>query len=1143
MQKKPQILSRSVSLKSAVRLSPYFLVLVLCLFSRSALQVGLSESNFYRAEQLPAKAGSGPGFPSPFDVAKPDNRFDLFGKGAAVTNQQFGFSDDSSNLHKQTTGSADSVWTNVKESEIATNGQRAAGPKAYRTLTLGRAKLSAILAGAPLEFSSKDVQPTLLRLPSADGTFQTFRVVESPIMEPSLAARFPEIKTYSGQGVDDPTATTRFDWTPQGFHALILSSKGTALIEPYDPETTENYVVYFQRDVPVSSFDCDVSEAEQENAIAESKKFLSSRGLRPEVTSDSNLRTYRLAVAATAEYTQKYGGGTVPGAFSAMTTTMNSVNAIFQKELSIKLDFVANEADIIFTDPATDGYTSDNPSALISENQTKLDAVIGPANYDIGHVFDGRSEAPGFFSFQGLASISSVCRDGLKARGVSITRSVQPSSIVAYYSTAHEMGHQFGATHTFNATTGSCGPQRTGSTAYEPGTGSTIMGYRFACGAEDLMSSDTYFHLASLEQIVNYTSLGSGSSCPVLTATSNSAPAVDAGPTYTIPQGTPFTLGALGSDANGEDLTFCWEEFDLGAASPPSTDDGSRPIFRSFAPVPNPSRTFPSLFDVLNGFPTFGESLPVTTRTMNFRVTARDNRVAGGGIGSAATQVNVRADSGPFVVTQPASGANWTIGSSQTITWNVANTDAPPISCSRVRILMSVDGGLSFPIVVADDTANDGSEMVTLPVAAPSSGGISARIKVVAKGNVFFNISPRLNIILPASSIQFSSSSYSASEGDNPKQFNITVTRTGDVSGGATAEYDTFDTVLGSPCSVLTGERALSRCDYESAIGQLYFAPGEASKTITIPVIDDSYAEGVERFQMELRIIVGASFGSPTQATLTINDNDVAPGQNQIDQASYFVRQHYIDFLNREPDSSGLAFWTDQIAQCGTDAQCIEIKRINVSAAFYLSIEFQETGYLVYRLYKASYGDATGSSTTGGQHSLKVPIVRLDEFLGDTRRLGEGVVVGQPGWEQVLENNKQKLIGDFVQRLRFYSAVGGLTPARFVDALNTNAGNPLSPSERNQLVADYTFGIKTQAQVLRAVVEDPDLVAAEKNRAFVLMQYFGYLRRDPNIVPDSDYSGYEFWLNKLNEFGGNFVNAEMVKAFITSGEYRQRFGP
>jgi hypothetical protein len=1132
---------RPLSLKSAIRLSPYFLVIILCLFSRSALQVGLSESDFSQTKQPPATAEHVEGLRSSLEAAKSDSRFDLLGKGSDPTNQQFAFVAHSSNISEQSSASRDGVWTSVKESEIATNGQRAAGPKAYRTLTLSRAKLSAILAGAPLEFSSNE-QPKLLTLPSADGTFQTFRVVESPIMEPSLAARFPEIKTYSGQGVDDPTATTRFDWTPQGFHALILSSKGTALVEPYDPETTENYIVYFQRDVPASSFDCDVSEAEQENAIAESKKFLSSRGLRPEITSDSNLRTYRLAVAATAEYTQKYGGGNVPDALSAMTTTVNSVNAIYQIELSIKLIFVANETDIIFTDPATDGYTSDNPSALISENQIKLDAVIGPANYDIGHVFDGRSEAPGFFSFQGLASISSVCRDGVKARGVSITRSVQPSSIVAYYNTAHEMGHQFGATHTFNATTGSCASQRTPSTAYEPGTGSTIMGYRFTCGAEDLMSSDTYFHTASLEQIMNYTNLGSGSSCPVLTATGNFAPAIDAGPTYTIPQGTPFTLGALGSDANGDDLDFCWEEFDLGAAAPPSTDDGSRPIFRSFAPVSNPSRTFPRLADVLNGFPTFGESLPVTTRTINFRVTGRDNRSSGGGIGSAATQVNVRADSGPFVVTQPASGANWTIGSSQTITWNVANTDAPPISCSRVRILMSVNGGLSFPIVVADDTANDGSETVTLPVAAPASGGISARIKVVAKGNIFFNISPPFNLTLPANSIQFSSSSYSASEGDNPKQFNITVTRTGDVSGGATAEYDTFDTVFGSPCNVLTGERALSRCDYESAIGQLYFAPGEASKTITIPVIDDTYAEGVERFQMELRIIVGASFGSPTQATLTINDNDAAPGQNQIDQASYFVRQHYIDFLNREPDSSGLAFWTDQIAQCGTDAQCIEIKRINVSAAFYLSIEFQQTGYLVYRLYKASYGDATGSSTTGGQHSLKVPIVRLDEFLADTRRLGEGVVVGQPGWEQVLENNKQKLIGDFVERVRF-ATVGGPTPAKFVDALNTNAGNPLSPSERNQLVADYTFGIKTQAQVLRAVAEDPDLVAAEKNRAFVLMQYFGYLRRDPNIVPDSDYSGYEFWLNKLNEFGGNFVNAEMVKAFITSGEYRQRFGP
>lgn len=387
----------------------------------------------------------------------------------------------------------------------------------------------------------------------------------------------------------------------------------------------------------------------------------------------------------------------------------------------------------------------------------------------------------------------------------------------------------------------------------------------------------------------------------------------------------------------------------------------------------------------------------------------------------------------------------------------------------------------------------------------------------------------------PANSMQFSNSPYSGSESDNPKQITVTVTRTGDTSGGAAANYATGDDPFASG-------RASSRSDYEAAGGVITFAPGEASKTITIPIIDDSYPEGPESFRITLSRITGASFGSQTQATLTINDNDAALGPNQIDQAAYFVRLHYIDFLNREPDAAGLAYWTNEITQCGTEAQCIDIKRINVSAAFYLSIEFQETGYLVYRLYKAAKGDATGTSTVGGQHSLKVPSVRLNEFLADTRRIGEGVVVGQSGWEQVLENNKQRFIGEFIQRLEF-SSIGSATPARLVDTLNTNSGNSLSVSERNQLVADLTFGIKTRGQVLRAVAEDPDLVAAEKNRAFVLMQYFGYLRRNPSETPDSDHTGYEFWQTKLNDFGGNFISAEMVKAFITSGEYRQRFGP
>jgi hypothetical protein len=268
-----------------------------------------------------------------------------------------------------------------------------------------------------------------------------------------------------------------------------------------------------------------------------------------------------------------------------------------------------------------------------------------------------------------------------------------------------------------------------------------------------------------------------------------------------------------------------------------------------------------------------------------------------------------------------------------------------------------------------------------------------------------------------------------------------------------------------------------------------------------------------------------------------------------LDSPRFFVRQHYLDFLNREPDVSGLVFWTNEITACGGDAQCIEVKRINVSAAFFLSIEFQQTGYLVERMYKAAYGDATGSSFIGGTHSLQVPILRFSEFLPDTAEIGSGLVVGQTGWETVLENNKQAFVNEFVQRSRFTTAFPStMTPAQFVDALNGNAGNVLSAAERTTAInlfggAGNTTNTTVRAQVLRQVAEDPDLISAEFNRAFVLMQYYGYLRRDPNATPDSDYTGYDFWLTKLNAFNGNFINAEMVKAFITSNEYHSRFGP
>jgi hypothetical protein len=310
------------------------------------------------------------------------------------------------------------------------------------------------------------------------------------------------------------------------------------------------------------------------------------------------------------------------------------------------------------------------------------------------------------------------------------------------------------------------------------------------------------------------------------------------------------------------------------------------------------------------------------------------------------------------------------------------------------------------------------------------------------------------------------------------------------------------------------------------------FTPDGNFQFVSVPV----QITGVAMFDFPHGQTGAAPNGIELHPILDINFN----GQNSIDSTGYFVREQYLDFLSREPDTSGYNFWSNQINSCGTDQQCVEVKRINVSAAFFLSIEFQQTGYLVERTYKASYGDANGTSTLNGSHQIPVPVVRLSDFLPDTQEIGQGVIVGQGSWEATLESNKQAFFAEFVQRPPFIAAFPqSMTATQFVDKLNANAGNPLSSTERDQLASSGM----TRAQMLRAVAEHQNLVSAESNRAFVLMQYFGYLRRNPNDSPDMDYSGYDFWLTKLNQFNGNYQSAEMVKAFINSGEYRGRFGP
>jgi hypothetical protein len=381
-----------------------------------------------------------------------------------------------------------------------------------------------------------------------------------------------------------------------------------------------------------------------------------------------------------------------------------------------------------------------------------------------------------------------------------------------------------------------------------------------------------------------------------------------------------------------------------------------------------------------------------------------------------------------------------------------------------------------------------------------------------------------------ASSVQFNSASYSANEGG--ADGTLLVTRVGDTTSAATVDYATADTAGANNCNVVNGA-ASSRCDYLTTSGTLQFAAGEVSKTISVPIVDDVYAEGSESLTITLSNPTGTTLGSPATATLTITENDIVNGStNPIDQAAGFVRQHYVDFLNREPDTSGLGFWTNEIAQCGSDTACIDVKRINVSAAFFLSIEFQQTGYLVYRMYKAAYGNLPGAP---------VPL-RLDEFLPDTQQIGLGVIVGQTGWEQQLESNKQAFAMTFVSRPRFSTAFPTtMTPAQFVDVLFVNAGFAPTSSERTAAINEFggagnSADLAARARALRLVAENATLVQQEFNKAFVLMEYFGYLRRNP------DQEGYDFWLNVLNN-REPWNYRGMVCSFITSAEYQLRFSP
>lgn len=659
------------------------------------------------------------------------------------------------------------IWTSIPENNISPKGHREIVPQKYLTFHLSMEELKLALASAPLD-SNVPINESncVIYLPIANGELQAFRVVEAPIMEPGLANSYPQIKTYSVKGIDDVYANGKIDLNDFGFHGMIRSIKGDVFIDPYSRGNKSDYIAYYTRD-----FKKDPSHMLPEVGLIEDPEYKSNlRTQAPPATCvGANLRTYRLAVACTGEYAVAATGFASPTKsqiLSKVVTSVNRVDGVYETDVAVRMVLVANDTVILYGAAASDPFTgNNNSSTLINESQTVCNANIGSANYDIGHTF---STGGG-----GLAFLGCVCGSN-KARGITGSSNPVGDPYDIDY-VAHEMGHQFGGNHTFNAITSSCNGNRNGSTSVEPGSGITIMAYAGICGTNDLApNSIAYFHAISYDEIVNFTNLGSGNSCAVTTTTGNNPPVVTGPGTFNVPKSTPFSLTGSGVDPNGDPLTYSWEETDAGTAGG-NWNSGNRPYFMSYTPTPSPTRSFPKLSVILSGnlTGTKGEYCPSTAQTLNFRLTARDNKMGGGGV-CYVNQPVIIANSGPFNVTYPnATGIIWAGGSAQTITWNVNGTDLSPVSCGTVDVMISYDGGNTFTTLMAG-VANSGTLNITVPT--PTATINTCRIKVLCPSNIFFDINDNNFTITTVTGISEISSNNSLGLSVSPNPFTETFT-------------------------------------------------------------------------------------------------------------------------------------------------------------------------------------------------------------------------------------------------------------------------------------------------------------------------------------------------------------------------------
>ncbi len=649
-----------------------------------------------------------------------------------------------------------------------------------------------------------------INLPLPDGKFVLLKVYDSPILSPAVAEQYPDIKTWRVQGANNPQITGRLDFTSKGFHGMLNMPDGDIVYIDPDKNTESNFYYSLSKSENISyfktEFNCQVHDDKHPLINQFKNKNLAGKKLARKPALD--LITYRLAVAGTAEYTESQGG-TPSSAYASMITTINRVNEIYQRDLGIKLEIVSSD-DLAYTNASSDPYTNSNAVAMVSENIDNLNSVLGASDYDIGHVF-----AQG--KLGGLSYVGAVCYDNYKAGAT--TGIVDPQGeIFAIEFVAHEMGHQLGATHTFNSEKGGCGNgNRSAETAVEPGSGSTIMSYSGLCETDDLQyDSDAMFHWVSISQINDYTRVEEGTNCGSRNSTGNQNPVADAGPDATIPLNTPFLL--KGNATGG--ATYAWDQIDAGSASSVDTDTADNAIIRTLLPSSNKDRYIPRLSDLFSGSKTTGEYLPRTVRSVNFSFVVRDNN---GGIDADLKTINVKDSGGAFKVLSQLTDEVFTTGKTVDIAWATGNTNTTPISCTKVDIQLIRENGVKNMLLA--NTNNDGSQQLVVADTIPEM--TNARIMVNCSNQPFFQISsgnitvqkgvtdttpPIIQIIGPSTISLEKGTNYSdaGATAKDDKDGAVTVTTSGTVNTSVVGTYKITYTATDKAGNTATSVRVVN---------------------------------------------------------------------------------------------------------------------------------------------------------------------------------------------------------------------------------------------------------------------------------------------------------------------------------------------